>query len=818
MTMMKTYFSIALLAFCAIQADAQVVSGVVTNSAGTPEPGVNVVVLGTFSGTSTDIHGRFRLQSNANDSITLRFSAIGQQTKDLRVLPDGIPLHISLQQADHQLDEVTLYATRASRNTATTYSEIDKKTIESRNFGQDMPYILDQEPNVVVTSDAGAGVGYTGIRIRGSDPTRINVTVNGIPLNDSESHGVFWVNMPDFASSVDNIQVQRGVGTSGNGAAAFGASINMQTNTLHEKPYATVVNGYGSFNTWRHSIAAGTGLIANRFSLDARLSKISTDGYLDRAFSDLKSFYVSAAYHGKKSLLRVNVFSGLEKTYQAWNGTPESRITGDVDAMNAYVARNYLSAADSANLLNSGRTYNSYTYDNETDNYQQDHYQLIFSHQFNSKWDLNLAGHYTRGRGYYEQFKPQDDLADYGIDDVIIGSDTITSSDIIRRRWLDNHFYGATFALNYSSGKRFSATLGGAWNQYAGVHFGEVVWAQFAGNATIRDRYYEDDAVKNDLNIYAKATYFVHPKVSLFADLQYRRIDYTFDGPFVQADDDIIVEQQTVNWNFFNPKLGVNYEITGKDRVYASFAVGNREPTRNDLNESTQLTRPQHESLYNTEIGYQRQAAKYRLGATIYWMNYSDQLVLSGKINDVGAYTRINVGQSDRYGIELSGGWNIVKRLSWNVSASFSQNKILDFEESIDDYDNGGQVVVQHGTTDIAFSPNIVLGSQLTYNPIGQLRVVLITKYVGEQYLDNTSNADRMLDAWVVNNIQLSYSFKWKFFKELGIAVQLNNITNELYEANGYTFSYIAGGETVTENFYYPQAGFNFMTMLTVKF
>jgi iron complex outermembrane receptor protein len=816
---MKVVSLLSVLLLCASFLKAQTINGVVLNNAGSPEPVVNVVIVGTFSGAFTDINGKFQLQSNSADSVSLRFSAIGYQTISRRVLPSSqSSISVQLEPSLHQLDEVVLQASRANRSTATTYSEIDSKTIATRNFGQDLPYIIDQEPNVVVNSDAGAGVGYTGIRIRGTDPTRINVTVNGIPINDSESHGVFWVNMPDFASSVDNIQIQRGVGTSGNGSAAFGASINMQTNTLNNSPYATVVNGYGSFNTWRHTISAGTGLIANCFSLDARLSKISSDGYIDRAYSDLKSLYVSAAFHGKKSLLRFNIFSGLEKTYQAWYGTPESRIVGNVDEMNAYADRNYLSQTDRDNLLNSGRTYNFYTYDNEIDNYQQDHYQLIFSHQFDSKFNLNLAGHYTKGKGYFEQFKAQDKLADYGIDDVILGDDTILTSDIIRRRWLDNHFYGATFSVNYTNGKRLNVSVGGGWNQYLGNHFGEVVWAQFAGNSEIRDRYYDDFARKNDLNIYAKGTYFVHAKVSLFADFQYRRIDYLFNGPVVQNDATVDFQRQNLAWNFINPKAGINYEITGKDRVYASFSVGNREPTRNDLTESTQLTRPKHESLYNTEVGYQRHASKYKLAANIYWMHYQNQLVLSGKVNDVGAYTRINVAQSDRYGIELNGTWNILKRLSWNVNASFSQNKILNFDESIDDYDNGGQIVVHHGTTDIAFSPNIVVGSQLTYNPINQLRIALITKYVGEQYLDNTSNDTRKLDPWILNNIQLSYAFKWMFFKEIGLAVQLNNITNELYEANGYTFSYVAGGQTTTENFYYPQAGFNFMTMLTVKF
>jgi iron complex outermembrane recepter protein len=816
---MKTTLTATLIGFWGLTSMAQSIQGTVSNPDGTPEPGVNVVVEGTYSGTFTDANGEFRLRTNAKDSVTLRFSAIGLRAEQLRVLPsDPAPVSIVMQRVEHQLDEVITRATRADRTTATTYSELDRKEIEKRSFGQDMPFILDQEPNVVVNSDAGAGVGYTGIRIRGSDPTRINVTINGIPINDSESHGTFWVNMPDIASSTDNIQIQRGVGTSTNGAAAFGASINMQTSTLKRDPYATITNGFGSFNTWRHTLEAGTGLIADRFSVDARLSKIASDGYIDRATSDLKSFYVSGAYHGKKSLLRLNVFSGKERTYQAWYGTPESRISGNVDAMNAFIDRNGLSPEQADNLLNSGRTYNFYTYENEVDDYQQDHYQLLFSHEIMRGWDLNIAGHYTRGRGFFEQFRNRDRLSNYNIDPIIIGGDTITRTDLVRRRWLDNHFYGTTFSLDYTRLKRFSATFGGGWNQYIGDHFGELIWMRVAGTTDLGDRYYENQAVKNDLHFYLKANYVIAKGLNAFVDLQYRRIDYRFDGPVALDGQPITVLNQDINWNFFNPKAGLNYDIDSRNRVYASFAVANREPVRDDLTESSPESRPRHEQLYNTEVGYQRQGDRYRLGANVYWMHYIDQLVLTGQVNDVGGYTRQNVPLSDRYGLEIYGSWDIVRRLTWNANASFSQNKIREFTEAIDDFDNGGQVLVVHRNTDIAFSPNIVLSSELAYNPISTLNIAFITKYVGEQYLDNTSNKDRTLSPWLVNNVRLSYEFKFKPFKGIALAVQLNNITNELYEANGYTFSYIAGGETVTENFFYPQAGFNFMTMLTVKF
>jgi iron complex outermembrane receptor protein len=798
---------------------AQTVSGtVLSEKDGTPLPGVNVTVMGTYRGVATDAQGRFSLQQVKGTEARLVLSSIGYRTDTVSVAVPSDGLELRLSTRNYLSDEVVLTATRASASTATTYNELTKAEIKALNFGQDVPYILDQTPSVVVNSDAGAGVGYTGIRIRGSDITSINVTINGIPINDSESHGVWWVNMPDMASSMESIQIQRGVGTSTNGAAAFGASVNVSTNTLHEKPYADIVNGYGSFNTWRHTVAAGTGLIAKRFSLDARLSKISSDGYIDRATSDLKSFYISGAYRGERSLLRVNVFSGAEKTYQAWYGTPESRISGDTAAMLAYIGRNYLSSADSANLLNSGRTYNQYTYANETDNYQQDHYQVQFAHQFRHGISLNLAGHYTRGRGYYEQFRTEDELADYGLDEVISGNDTIRTTDLIRQRWLSNHFYGGIFSIEYTGHKRLSATVGGAWNQYRGQHFGEVIWARYMSNGDIRHRYYDNDALKNDLSVYAKVNYRIAKGLSAFVDVQYRNIGYTFLGQDFNEQQEIIPLQQTVNYNFINPKGGFNFQVNDRNRVYASFAMGHREPTRDDHVDSSPASRPRAERLLNTEVGYERKGRQYRVLLNFFHMHYTDQLVQTGRINDVGAYTRVNVPTSYRLGLELQWEWQIHKRLTWAANVAWSRNRIGNFTEAVDNYDTGTQDLIAHGETDIAFSPEWVGGTSLSYNPWKGLRATWTTKFVGPQYLDNTSNPDRMLKGWTTSGIRLGYTLSWRFFREVELAVQLNNIFNQLYEANGYTFSYVYGAQTTTENFYYPQAGFNYMTVLRVGF
>jgi iron complex outermembrane recepter protein len=707
---------------------------------------------------------------------------------------------------------------RASMKTPTTNSTIYFKTIEEMNTGKDLPYLFQFLPATVVTSDAGAGVGYTGVRIRGVDPTRTNVTINGIPINDSESHGTFWVNMPDFSSSVNSIQVQRGVGTSSNGASAFGASINIKTDDLKEKPYATIDNGYGSFNTLRHTVKAGTGLINEKFTVDARLSKITSEGYVDRASSDLKSLYLSGAWIGKNSTVRANIFSGKEKTYQAWYGTPESVINGSAEEITAYADRNWIFGDDRDNLLNSGRTYNYYTYENEVDNYQQDHYQLHFSHRFNKKLNLNLAGHYTRGRGYYEQYRADDDITSYGFDPVVMigANDTITTttSDLIRRRWLDNHFYGGIFLLKYIN-ENFDLSWGGGANQYNGAHFGEVIWAEFASNGNIRDRYYDNEGNKFEAQSYLKAT-LEREWITYFADLQFRYIDYSFLG-IDDVSGSIEEVDQTVSYNFLNPKAGLVIRPNSKNRFYVSFAVANREPVRSDFRENTPENRPLNEELYDTELGYKFSSRKISVNATAYYMYYINQLVLTGQINDVGGYTRTNVDKSYRTGLEIAAEYNPFSKLTIDANVSMSQNKVASFNEFVDNYDVGGQDTVTHSNTDLAFSPNIIASLGIRVKPVKGLEVSLMSKYVGDQFLDNTSTDSRKLDAYFFSNLEIRYTLFNVLFKEITFGVSVNNLFNEMYENNGYTWGYIAGGERTVENFYYPQAGRHFLTRLTLK-
>lgn len=792
---------------------------------------VKVVIDNKVDLTATsDADGSYQIKNVSGGNHTIQFTHPDYDTLVMNVeLKESAPvnyingvmtpiMHMLVHYGNpmelaQEVDEVVILYVNPGN--PTTYKTLQTKEIEKLNYGQDLPYLLQMTPSTVVTSDAGAGVGYTGIRIRGVDPTRTNVTLNGIPLNDPESHGVFWVNLPDFSSSADQIQVQRGVGTSSNGVAAFGASININTNKIERDPYAHIDNSFGSFNTLRNTVKAGTGLINGKFLMDARLSRITSDGYIDRASSNLKSFYLSGAWMGKKSQLRANIFSGTERTYQAWYGTPEAIIKGNEADIIAYADRNYIYGEDRENLLNSGRTYNFYRYENEVDNYQQDHYQLLFSHKFTNYLKLKLAGHYTRGRGYYEQFREGDDFSTYGFDPVILGGDTVTSTDVIRRRWLDNHFYGGIFTLSYEKDK-LSLVWGGGMNQYLGKHYGEVIWAEFASNSSIGDRYYENDATKTDVSSYLKATYKLK-KATFYGDVQFRHIDYAFLGV-----DDIqgaIQEvDQNVQYNFVNPKAGFMYDFNRKNNAYISVAVAHREPVRDDFRENTPENRPDPEQLINTEIGYRYNASRLLVKANAYHMYYNNQLILTGQINDVGGYTRTNVDQSYRLGLELEAGYKINKQLSVTGNLSLSQNKIAEFNEYIDNYDIGGQDTIVHTNTDLAFSPNVIGSAGISYEPVKGLEINLLGKYVGSQFLDNTSTETRKIDSYFISNLQLSYTITNTIFEEIRIGLAVNNLFNKLYQNNGYTWGYIYGGERTVENFYYPQAGRNFLTRLTIKF
>ncbi len=719
-----------------------------------------------------------------------------------------------------QLSEVLLSATRAKDKTPVAFTNISKEELESINLGQDLPILLDQMPSVVTTSDAGAGVGYTGIRVRGSDATRVNVTINGIPYNDADSQGTFWVNMPDFVSSVEDIQLQRGVGTSTNGSGAFGASLNLKTLEPSKVGYATTTNAIGSYNTRKHNVSIGSGLI-NNFYVEGRLSKILSDGYIDRASSDLSSFYVEGGFLNDKTSVKVMVFGGLEETYQSWYGTPEAVVKGDKQGIQDFIDRNYLSPEEADNLLNSGRTYNYYTYDNEIDHYEQTHYQLHLSHQFNSSFSGNISGNYTRGKGYFEQYKKDEKVGDYFPNDPNADED----GDIIRRRWLDNDFYALVYSLNYAK-DGLDVHLGGGYNKYDGDHFGELIWDSFPVEVPIRTDYYTSISEKHDYNSYLKAEYALNSNWYVFGDVQYRRVAYEALG----VSSELFPINVNRTFNFFNPKAGLTYTIDNYNSVYGSFAVANREPNRDDLTKNP--VTPEPERLFDYEFGYKLKTPNYYATANLYYMDYKDQLVLTGDLDGVGDPIRLNVDRSYRAGIELQAGVKLLENLRLDANATFSQNKIKNFDYVVYDiqydpvtYDEVSYeaIVTEYEDTDISFSPNVIAGGTLRYSPIENLNLGFISKYVGKQYLDNTSSDRKSMDAYFVNNLNASYKIQPTWIKEIAFNLLVNNIFNSEYVSNGYTYSYYyrpvgSNDDAITENFYYPQATTNFLLGMTLKF
>lgn len=815
---MKKIILLALTIVSTINCFAQFsVSGNVQDTTSNAVVGSTVKIVNTYKGVFTDNNGHYQLSNLKNGDYTIEVSFIGYETQqqEISISDKNVQLDFELKKSTTSLGEVIVSGTRVDQKSPFVQTTITQQELEKNNLGQDIPILLQYSPSMVSTSDAGAGVGYTGFRLRGSDATRINVTINGIPLNDAESQGVYWVNMPDFASSTENIQIQRGVGSSTNGAGAFGGSINMQTDQLNEVAYGEISGSYGSFNTHKETVKFGTGLINKNWAFDGRISNIQSDGYIDRATSDLKSYYLAAGYYGEKTSVKAITFAGKEKTYQSWWGTPQSRVEGNEEDMNTHAANNWLDSAQTYNLLNSGRTYNYYEYDNETDNYQQDHYQLHLSHQFSDKLDATVAFHYTYGRGYYEQFKKNDKYSKYGLEDLIVGNDTITRSDIIRRRWLDNNFYGATYNLNYQT-QKVKITFGGAYNIYDGDHFGEIVWAEHANGTDIRDRYYDNHGLKKDFNSYLKANYLIGNKTTVFADIQVRTIDYTATG----IDNNLSIISIDTNFIFFNPKAGISHQINKKIRAYASFSVGNKEPSRNDFIDNPANKQPKHETLYDYEGGVELVTQKIMLQGNFYFMDYKNQLIATGELNDVGSSIRTNVEKSYRAGFELVSSFLISKKIKLNLNATYAQNKIESFTEVLYDYTDWNNTVTIENTynnSDIAFSPSVIGAASIEYNPFKSLNLMLQTKYVGEQFLDNTSNSSRTIEAYQTVDARISYTIFPKKMKEISFNLLINNIANTLYSSNGYTYSYIVG-DMITENFYYPQAGTNFLVGMTMKF
>jgi iron complex outermembrane recepter protein len=784
-----------------------VMSGRVISEDGTALIGANVILKNTYSGDKSGTDGYFTITNVPTGNYTLVVSYIGFNTieKEVKITNSDLFVELKMEKSDFISDEVTVYGTRANQKTPTAYTDFSQSEIEKNNLGQDVPYLVEFTPSVVVTSDAGNGIGYTGIRIRGSDPTRVNVTINGVPLNDAESQGVFWVNMPDFASSTENIQIQRGVGISTNGASAFGASIHLLTNQLNKDFHVELNNTVGSFNTLKNTVKIGSGLINNQFSFDGRLSKITSDGYIDRATSDLFSFYLSGAYYAKNQSLRLNIFRGHEVTYQAWYG---------IDAA----------------TLESDRTFNpagteklDEPYENQVDDYTQTHYQLVYNNQINETLALNATAHYTKGAGFYEEYKGQESVLDYsGLDN----SPTLIT-DLVRRRWLDNDFYGVVYSLNYTnSANKIDAVIGGGVNQYLGGHFGQVIQTDSEVTSNLPHEYYSNDAKKNDFNIYARMNYALTDQLSGYLDIQYRNIAYTFVG----LDDNGASLEQTAELSLFNPKLGLTYTMDESANAYAFFGVGNKEPNRNDYVENRISDQPLHETLYNTELGYRKRFKNAGVEANFYYMYYRNQLALTGELNMDGAYIRANIDRSYRSGVELSGYAKIVDWLAWSGNATFSQNKVVEFVEYLDDYDANfnwlGQTTITHSKTDLSFSPNVIASSEFTIDLLAgeallsqnnRFNISILSKYVGAQYIDNTSN--EQLNGYLTNDVRLRYGMKLsKRVKEVDINIMVRNIANNLYVANAWSYRYNYAGSPLTSAGYYPQAGRNFLVGLNLRF
>lgn len=708
------------------------------------------------------------------------------------------------------LKGIEVVSTRATNNTPVAFTNISKKDLKRRNSGKDLPYLLSLSPSIITTSDAGTGIGYTSMRVRGTDGTRINVTINGIPVNDAESHSVFFVNLPDFTSSVKNIQIQRGAGTSTNGGSAFGASVNMLTGGLNPKSYSEINTSFGSFNTHKETVKFGTGLINKHWIFSGRLSNIGTKGYIDRASANLSSYLLQAGYFDDNTIIKFITFNGVEETYHAWNYSSK-------EEMKKY-GRTYNSCGKYKNS-NSEIAF----YDNQIDHYNQKNYQLLLNHRFNNELSINTGLHYTRGDGYYEEYKKDRTLSNYGLNSYQHLGITFDASDLVRRKQMANDFGGIVASINYKSDK-FTANLGGNFNRYVGDHFGNVIWIRnYIGAFNPNHEYYTNQARKNDANIYAKVSYNITSKINYFLDLQYRNIDYKIYGSNDNFDW-INKKMQDLDlhdsFNFFNPKTGINWNINRNHRAYASLAIAQKEPTRNNYTDGYINKFPTSEKMLDYEFGYQFKSSILSLGTNFYYMDYKDQLVLTGEMNEIGEAVSANVDKSYRMGVELILKAQFLKNWTIDANATFSKNKIKNFKETL--YDKNYQKwEINHKETTIAFSPNTILNGAISYNS-KHFNASFNTQYVSKQFMTNAEQDECSLDSYIVSNINLSYSFQTSIFKEITIGYSLNNVFNEEYENNGWAGSSFSekNGVKTRGNWasYAAQAGRHFMLNLAIKF
>jgi len=717
------------------------------------------------------------------------------------------------------LENVEVIGTRASANTPVALTNVTAKDVEKLNQGLDMPMLLGGLPSALTTSDAGAGVGYTSLRIRGTDATRINVTINDIPINDAESHNVFWVDLPDVASSIKDIQVQRGVGTSTNGSGAFGASVNVRTQGFSLKPMAEFSGSYGSFNTNKQTVRVASGVLGDHWVAEGRLSHIGSDGYRDRASSELKSYFAQLGYFNDRTVVKFVSFGGWEDTYHAWDGISREQLTTE---------RKY---NPNGEIKHDGVVTGFYK--DQKDIYKQIHYQLIWNQSFSPAWKLNFALHYTDGDGYYQEYKNRRTLQEYLLEPISTAEGIVKKSNLVRRKNLDAKFGGGVFALRYD-GSRLNATLGGALNRYVNHHKGQVIWVEnYTSTLEPDHQYYSNDGKKTDFNLYIKGNYAIWRGLSAYLDLQYRHIKYRIDGTNDKWDWTATPEHMQVldvneTFNFFNPKAGINWQISAPHRVYASFAVAQKEPTRNNYTDGLFYKHPTSERLYDWEVGYEYRSRNVYAGVNLYYMNYHDQLLLNGKINEIGELMAENVPHSYRMGVELIAGWRITDWLKIDANATFSRNRIKDYVGYVSDYDAATwdelytQTTINAGNTAIAFSPSAIVGASLTFDYKGFM-AMFQSQYVSRQYLDNFENKEDSLDPYCVSNLLLSYGFALPHVKKIEVGVSIYNLFNKKYCTNGYsqTCALYDGSGNYTlysDPRFYPMAGTNVLAHLTLRF
>lgn len=807
-------FSILLLFSASLTAQHTLTGTVLDKNSGEVLPAAHVKLSDLNQTTTTDEKGHFEFKKLKSGTYNLLVSYVGYKTENQSVdIQNDLNLSILLEVSPYMEEEVIISAVRATSGSPVSSQLIDKEKIAQQNQGKDLPYLLEHGISTVTTSDAGNGIGYTSMRIRGTDLTRINVTVNGIPLNDAESHNVFWVDLPDLASSTKDIQIQRGVGTSSNGVASFGASVNVLTENFGKDASAEFSTSYGSFNSRKNTLQLSTGLLNNHWSVNARMSRLHSDGFIDRAASDLTSFQFSGGYISKKDIIQFNVITGHERTYQAWDGIPKSTLDTNRtwNGLGAYY--------DNAGKL--------HFYPDQVDDYTQTHYHLNAAHKFTEKITASIGLHYTKGWGYYEQFKEDAELSDYGFspakldqpfynthDDLIFVPDsTVTIADIVRRKNLNNDFYGVVWGLNYTN-KKVEIEWGGGLNNYAGHHFGTLINNDYSPMVPNLYRWYESTGNKLDGNTFVKFNAKISDKINALIDLQLRHINYQISG----IDDDGRNITQKHNFLFFNPKAGINYKIATNQKLYAFMGIARREPNRdNFVDANPALPAPKHESLYNGELGYEISGKIISAGANMYLMQYKDQLILTGAINDVGAPVMVNVPRSYRAGLEFMAHINLLPNLYVDLNTTLSRNKITSFTEYIDNWDDWSQMAVEHTNSTIAFSPSVIAGANCTWKPVKPLEISWMSKYVSKQYLDNTQSEERILHSYLDNKLIIGLNCSTKTLKNIQLTAQINNIFNAEYETNAWVYRYMYEGSYGTLDGYFPQAKRHFMLGLSVK-